>query len=317
MNRLRLLGTVALLLFLVLVFREPAAADPGPVPDTVRPVPGPVLRAFDPPEFDWLPGHRGVDLAGVPGETVFAPMAGRVAFAGEVAGRPVISIDHPDGRRSTFEPVRAAVSAGDRVAAGDPIGTLLAGHCVAAAACLHLGLKDGDDYLDPHLMLDRATLPRPVIRLLPASAPDEIAARARARAPAALPAGATGSTRPADGPITSPFGMRTHPITGVHKLHDGLDIGAPCGAPIRSVLPGTVVQATFHTAYGWWLIVDHGAGLRTGYAHALGWAVRVGDRVTAGQHLGTVGSTGYSTGCHLHFMAWSGGRITDPHPLLP
>ena len=110
--------------------------------------------------------------------------------------------------------------------------------------------------------------------------------------------------------------MRRHPITGVYKLHDGLDIGARCGSPIRAVLPGTVVSATFHTAYGWWLIVDHGGGLRTGYSHAEAWTARVGDRVAAGEQVGRIGSTGYSTGCHLHFMAWRGGQIIDPHPLL-
>ncbi|MGJ3507185.1 peptidoglycan DD-metalloendopeptidase family protein [Enemella sp. A6] len=330
MNRLRLpgfrlLGAIALTLFLVVVFRDPAHASP----TIVRPVPGPVVRAFDPPEHDWLPGHRGVDLSGVPGEPVVAAMSGRIVFAGDVAGQPVVSIDHPDGRRTTYQPVRAGVRTGQQVRAGDPIGTLLAGHCDTAAACLHLGLKRGEEYLDPHLILDAASLPRPVIKLLPASAPQRIAERAATRDPVAATVGApggtgssgavgsAGSTRPADGPITSPFGMRVHPVTGVYKLHDGLDIGSGCGSPIRAVLPGTVVQSVFHVAYGWWLIIDHGGGLRTGYSHAESWSARVGDQVVAGQQIGRIGTTGYSTGCHLHFMAWRGGRIVNPHPLLP
>ncbi|MBJ8343287.1 M23 family metallopeptidase [Antrihabitans sp. YC2-6] len=109
-----------------------------------------VARPFDRPEHNWLPGHRGVDLAGRPGQTVLAAGAGIVVFVGEVAGRPVVSIDHPGGLRTTYEPVESTVAAGARVAVGTALGTLQAGHpeC-AATACLHWGLRRGREYLDP------------------------------------------------------------------------------------------------------------------------------------------------------------------------
>lgn len=123
-----------------------------------------VTRAFDPPDRNWLPGHRGVDLTAAPGQTVRSAGDGIVVFAGTVAGKPVVSVDHPGGLRTTYEPVVAAVEAGRRVGRGDPIGTAEAGHegC-ASAACLHWGLRrDRDDYLDPLPLVDR-----PVIRLHP------------------------------------------------------------------------------------------------------------------------------------------------------
>lgn len=122
-----------------------------------------VLRAFDAPDQPYGRGHRGVDLGGRDGQPVLAAGAGIVAFAGPVAGRPVVSIDHPNGLRTTYEPVLATVTAGQHVARGDPIGTLQAGHpgCTAAA-CLHWGVRRGEEYLDPLWLLS----PGPV-RLLP------------------------------------------------------------------------------------------------------------------------------------------------------
>lgn len=123
----------------------------------------PVTRPFDPPDKPWLSGHRGVDLASAPGVTVLAAGDGTVAFAGEVAGKPVISIDHPDGIRTTYEPVVATLSAGDPVQRGQPIGTLQAGHPECAVeACLHWGARRGERYIDPLSLLR----PRRV-RLLP------------------------------------------------------------------------------------------------------------------------------------------------------
>ena len=108
-----------------------------------------VLQRFDVGPFRWSAGHRGVDLAAAPGSTVLAPAAGTVRFAGVVAGRPVLSIDH--GRLvSTYEPVISTLRAGDAVSAGDVIGRLspLPGHC-SPAACLHWGVRRGETYLDP------------------------------------------------------------------------------------------------------------------------------------------------------------------------
>lgn len=128
----------------------------------VRPVDGSVVRGFDPPEQRWLAGHRGVDLRAAAGTAVRAAADGRIGFAGEVAGKPVVTVVH--GRlRTTYEPVRASVSVGDRVTAGTVIGHLVAGHDCGGGAktCLHLGLRRGDTYLDPLLLFEN-----PEIRLL-------------------------------------------------------------------------------------------------------------------------------------------------------
>ncbi len=130
-----------------------------PVPGAAR-----VLTAFQAPASRYGPGHRGVDLAGLVAGQVFAAGAGVVAYAGPVAGRGVVSIDHPAGIRTTYEPVAALVRAGDRVVAGQVIGTLQAGHpSCAPSSCLHWGarLPDGS-YLDPMGLLDGLR-----VRLLP------------------------------------------------------------------------------------------------------------------------------------------------------
>jgi murein DD-endopeptidase MepM/ murein hydrolase activator NlpD len=153
----RLLLTAVLCL--ALLAPAPAAADPpAAVPGAgwTWPLAGspPVTRPFQAPAGPFGPGHRGVDLAAAPGATVLAAGDGVVAFAGMVAGRPVVSIDHPGGLRTTYEPVDPSVAAGQAVARGSPIGTLLAGHpgC-PAAACLHWGVRRGETYLDPLALL--------------------------------------------------------------------------------------------------------------------------------------------------------------------
>ncbi|MDR0990307.1 MAG: M23 family metallopeptidase, partial [Propionibacteriaceae bacterium] len=124
---------------------QPALAEPV-LPIGVRPVTGEVVRAFDPPAEKWLAGHRGVDLSAQAGDIVVAAAAGQVRFAGLVAGRGVVSLDHA-GVITTYEPVTALVAVGDRVAAGTPIGVLDSGHACPAPACLHWGLKMGETYL--------------------------------------------------------------------------------------------------------------------------------------------------------------------------
>ncbi|RBY82184.1 M23 family peptidase [Geodermatophilus sp. TF02-6] len=128
-----------------------------------RPVDGAVTRPFDPPPDRYGAGHRGVDLAGSPGSAVLAAGDGVVAFAGMVAGRPVVSVDHAGGLRTTYEPVDPTVGAGQVVTRGSPLGTLAAGHAgCPAAACLHWGLRRGQTYLDPLGLLEP-----PEVRLLP------------------------------------------------------------------------------------------------------------------------------------------------------
>jgi murein DD-endopeptidase MepM/ murein hydrolase activator NlpD len=122
-----------------------------------------VTRSFDVLPDRYSAGHRGVDLAGAPGSPVLAAGDGVVAFAGMVAGRPVVSVDHPGGLRTTYEPLDPSVGAGQAVARGSPIGTLIAGHAgCPAPACLHWGLRRGDDYRDPLVLLAP-----PRVRLLP------------------------------------------------------------------------------------------------------------------------------------------------------
>ncbi|OZC54211.1 peptidase [Rhodococcus sp. 06-621-2] len=151
-----LLVTIALVVaVLPPVGATPARADGTGFTWPLAPRPH-VLRAFDPPEHDWLPGHRGVDLAGVDGQNVLAAGEGTVVFAGTVAGKPVVSIDHPSGLRTTYEPVRAAMSAGTRVGRGDVIGVLEAEHPGCDGACLHWGVRRGRDYLDPTVLVERA-----------------------------------------------------------------------------------------------------------------------------------------------------------------
>ncbi|MCV7028712.1 peptidase M23 [Mycobacterium sherrisii] len=119
----------------------------------LRPAPG-VVRGFDAPSPNWRPGHRGVDLAGRAGQPVYAAGRATVVFAGLLAGRPVVSLAHPGGLRTSYEPVRAVVQAGQQVTARTVLGELIAGHpgC-PAAACLHWGAMWGPasaaDYVDP------------------------------------------------------------------------------------------------------------------------------------------------------------------------
>jgi len=111
--------------------------------------PHPVVRAFEEPSSPYGPGHRGVDLGGVPGAPVLSAGAGVVVFAGPLAGRGVVSVDHPNGLRTTYEPLTPAVAPGRRVAAGAVLGRLRAGHRGCPSACLHWGVRRGEQYLDP------------------------------------------------------------------------------------------------------------------------------------------------------------------------
>ncbi|SBT37722.1 Peptidase family M23 [Micromonospora narathiwatensis] len=151
------------------------AADTGPRPRFGWPLAGTPrpVRRFDPPPQPWLPGHRGVDLAAVPGVEVRAAGAGNVLFAGMVAGRPVVTVGHADGLRTTYEPVHPELPVGARVTAGTPIGALLAGHpgC-PVGACLHWGLRRGEEYLDPLALLGLGP-----VRLLPLDVPAADAAQ--------------------------------------------------------------------------------------------------------------------------------------------
>jgi murein DD-endopeptidase MepM/ murein hydrolase activator NlpD len=108
-----------------------------------------ILRAFDPPDQPWMSGHRGVDLrAAFDGAAVTAPESGTVSFAGVVVDRPVITIDHGNGLRSSFEPVESSLAAGAPVSKGDIVGTVMTGHC-GQVPCVHWGVRRGGDYVNP------------------------------------------------------------------------------------------------------------------------------------------------------------------------
>ena len=112
--------------------------------------------------------------------------------------------------------------------------------------------------------------------------------------------------------ISSEFGWRTHPIFGTQKFHSGLDMAAPGGSPILAACEGTVTAAGYSSSMGNYIYVDHGGGLSTVYMHASAIYVSKGDHVTAGQQIGAVGSTGWSTGNHLHFSVRLNGEYVNP-----
>ncbi|MEQ7006896.1 peptidoglycan DD-metalloendopeptidase family protein [Actinopolymorpha sp. B17G11] len=126
--------------------------------------------------------------------------------------------------------------------------------------------------------------------------------------------------RPVDAPITSQYGMRFHPVLRVWKLHDGTDFGASCGTPIRAAASGTVMSRYYNEGYGNRVLVSHGLidgdSIVTAYNHLSSYAVSSGERVSQGEIVGYVGSTGYSTGCHLHFMVYRDGDTVDPMDYL-
>ena len=116
--------------------------------------------------------------------------------------------------------------------------------------------------------------------------------------------------------ITSEYGMRVHPITGAYKLHTGTDIGAPMGADFVAAAKGVVTKAEMTPAYGNMVIIDHGGGVQTLYAHGSAILVQVGQEVEAGTPVLKVGSTGYSTGPHAHFEIRINGQTVNPMEYL-
>lgn len=113
--------------------------------------------------------------------------------------------------------------------------------------------------------------------------------------------------------VTSFFGTRLHPILGIYKTHSGIDIGAGYGTAVWAAADGMVTIAAYDAGgYGNYIIIDHGNGNKTLYAHMSQLIVGVGQTVTQGQSIGLVGSTGMSTGPHLHFEVYVGGTRVNP-----
>lgn len=284
-------------LLAVAVFFLPSTAFAAPSDRWAWPLDrGALADRFDRPAHPYGAGHRGVDLLGTIGDPVRAVAAGQVAFAGKVGGVFVVTVDH--GReRSTYQPVSARVRVGDAVTARQVIGELLGGPSHCSGSCLHLGRIRADMYLDPLELMSQARF-----ALIDPDGP----------APPP-PAGAGGTlARPVGGPVTSPFGMRVHPLTGIRKLHDGTDFGVPCGTPVHAAADGTVISAGVAGAYGIRVTLQHAGGLVTSYAHLSEVRTTVGGHVSRGSVIALSGTTGSSTGCHLHFMVIEHGHPIDP-----
>jgi murein DD-endopeptidase MepM/ murein hydrolase activator NlpD len=128
-----------------------------------------------------------------------------------------------------------------------------------------------------------------------------------------------GWAAPVSGTITDGFGPRPDkPLPGVNEFHRGTDLSAACGTAVFAATGGTVVEARPNGTYGNWILVDHGSGVSTGYAHLRegGTFVTPGQQVAAGELIGAVGSTGASTGCHLHFEVRINGSAIDAVPFM-
>ena len=117
--------------------------------------------------------------------------------------------------------------------------------------------------------------------------------------------------------VTSEFGHRTDPITGVASGHSGMDLAVPTGTPIRAALPGTVTVSKYHSSYGYYVVIEQADGLSTLYAHNSSLLALVGQTVEAGDIISLSGSTGRSTGPHLHFEVKVNGERTNPRYYLP
>lgn len=261
---------------------------------------GELANLFDSPTHQYGAGHRGIDVVGTIGDPVRAVAAGHITFAGSVGGVLAVTVDH--GReRSTYQPVAARVSVGDAVTARQVIGTLLGGPSHCSGSCLHLGRVSSGVYLDPlEVMGTRRFV------LIDPDGP----------APPPPPGAGRSLTRPVGGPVTSPFGMRVHPLTGVRKLHDGTDFGVPCGTPVHAAADGTVTSTGSAGAYGIGVTLQHPAGLETSYTHLSEVTTTVGSHVSRGAVIARSGTTGSSTGCHLHFMVIKDGQPIDPASVL-
>jgi len=119
-------------------------------------------------------------------------------------------------------------------------------------------------------------------------------------------------SRPVSGRLTSPYGYRIHPIYGIRKFHNGVDIAAPAGTPIRACDDGKVICAGWRGATGKTVIIDHGSGWATSYGHCSSIYVSVGEVVSSGQTIAGVGTTGLSTGNHVHWMVYRNGHHVNP-----
>ena len=120
----------------------------------------------------------------------------------------------------------------------------------------------------------------------------------------------------ADSKLTSSFGMRTHPVLGGRRAHKGIDLAAPVGTPVYATADGIVSRADWFSSYGLYVSIEHGAALQTRFAHMSRLAVAAGERVKKGDIIGYVGTTGRSTGPHLHYEVRVAGEAVNPIPYM-
>jgi murein DD-endopeptidase MepM/ murein hydrolase activator NlpD len=136
-------------------------------------------------------------------------------------------------------------------------------------------------------------------------------------APFVQPAISVPSRMPLEGAqLTSGYGMRTHPVLGGRRRHSGIDLAAPTGTPVYATADGLVGRADWYSSYGLYISIDHGASMETRYAHLSRLAVAAGDNVKKGDLIGYVGSTGRSTGPHLHYEVRIDGLAVNPIPYM-
>lgn len=224
-------------------------------------------------------------------------------------------------QRADAEQARATQLAKDADAAAARVAALVQQRQAALAVAQANRAADQRAY--EQAQAESAALAERIRQAQAAAAAARAAAEARAAAaaragqyvaplpPAAVPSG-SGWLWPAPGPITSYFGGRPDPITGASRYHPGLDIGASYGTPIQASNSGVVIYAGVQTGYGNIVVIDHGGGIATAYAHQSQILVSDGQYVSRGQVIGRVGSTGYSTGPHLHFEVRVNGNPVDP-----
>jgi murein DD-endopeptidase MepM/ murein hydrolase activator NlpD len=150
---------------------------------------------------------------------------------------------------------------------------------------------------------------------------EEAARLAAAQPPAAPAVSSAGLIWPVGGPITSYYGYRMHPIWGSWLFHDGLDLGVNCGTPVKAAAGGQISDEYYSSGYGYRLFIDHGwvdgQHMVTSYNHLSGYARPAGAWVGQGETVAYVGTTGNSTGCHLHLMLWVNGSMTNVLNYLP
>lgn len=222
----------------------------------------------------------------------------------DVAARSAIAAAHLESMRGLYRDAQAAKSDVQRLVVSSRSAKQAALRAKQRDRARLTALKQREAAIKQHLL--------------------EIARRAKARA-ALNGGGFHGSSGgflsyPANGPVTSPYGYRIHPIYGYYSLHNGTDFGAACGQSLYAAAAGTVVDTYYDSVYGNRLYLNvgvvNGKSLVLIYNHMSGYQAKVGDRLARGDVVGYAGTTGWSTGCHLHFTVMADGVAVDPMTYL-